>query len=57
VGVGYFAERPSPDDLPRKRRQIQGSANVKNQMAEINLFLSQGVGVAGGNGIRQLGSN
>jgi hypothetical protein len=44
VGVGYFALRPSPEDLPRSLRQIHGSAKVKNQIAEIARFFNQGVG-------------
>jgi hypothetical protein len=48
---------PSPDDLPRKRRQIQGSANVKNQIVEIIRFFIHDVAGAGGSGIRHEGSN
>ena len=28
MAIGYLHVRPSPEDLPRARRHIQGSANV-----------------------------
>jgi hypothetical protein len=53
TGASYFPLRPSPDDLPRIRRQIHGKAKVTNHKKPINLFLIHGVGFACGSGLRQ----
>jgi hypothetical protein len=57
VGVGYLALLPSPEDLPRNRRQIQGSAKVKNQIVDEIRLDNQDDAGAGGSGIRHAESN
>ena len=49
--------RPSPDDLPRARRHIQGSANVANHAIVTADLTICGVGSCGANGRRHDGSN
>ncbi len=56
VGIGYLAALPSPDDLPRIRRKIHGSAKTKNQATVTSFSITHGVFFAGGSGVRHAGS-
>jgi hypothetical protein len=56
IGSGYLQLRPSPEDLPRKRRIIQGIANVINHFRFIQIFLSIESGFTGGSLVRQFES-
>ena len=57
MAIGYLQVRPSPDDLPRARRHIHGSANVANQTVVIAARTNLGVGSAGASDRRHDGSN
>ena len=55
IGSGNLGERPSPEDLPLILRQIQGSANEKNQSKFSRNLINPNFFLGGGNGIRQSG--
>ena len=57
IGVWYFADLPSPEDLPRMRRQIHGSTKMIIQMIFSRFFRNLDFAVAGSSGIFHFGSN
>ena len=56
IGVGYLHLRPSPEETPRIRRQIQGSTNVAIQIEFSIVEASFDFLGAGPSGSRHFGS-